>query len=149
MNPGDAWQAAIGQLQMDMSKASFDTWVRSTELVKYDKGIFTIGVSNAYARDWLESRLTATITRILSGYVEETEKVEFIVWHKDYQQEEQPREAVPTLNLNQVLPVATPPASALNSKYNFDNFVVGASTTGVIFWHDDFWSIENAISIAC
>lgn len=127
MNPSDAWQAAIGQLQMDMSKASFDTWVRSTELVKYDQGVFTIGVSNAYARDWLESRLTATITRILSGYVEETEKVEFIVWHKDYQQEEQPREPVPSLNLNQVLPVATPPASALNSKYNFDNFVVGAS----------------------
>jgi chromosomal replication initiator protein len=127
MNPGDAWQAAIGQLQMDMSKASFDTWVRSTEMLKYDQGVFTIGVTNAYARDWLESRLTATITRILSGYIEETQKVEFIVWHKDYQQEEQPRESVPTLNLNQVLPAPIPPASALNSKYNFDNFVVGAS----------------------
>jgi chromosomal replication initiator protein len=127
MNPGDAWQAAIGQLQMDMSKASFDTWVRSTEMLKYDQGVFTIGVTNAYARDWLESRLTATITRILSGYIEETQKVEFIVWHKDYQQEEQPRESIPTLNLNQVLPAPIPPASALNSKYNFDNFVVGAS----------------------
>ena len=127
MNPGDAWQAAIGQLQMDMSKASFDTWVRSTEMLKFDQGVFTIGVTNAYARDWLESRLTATITRILSGYIEETQKVEFIVWHKDYQQEEQPRESVPSLNLNQVLPSPTPPASALNSKYNFDNFVVGAS----------------------
>ncbi len=127
MNPGDAWQAAIGQLQMDMSKASFDTWVRSTEMLKFDQGVFTIGVTNAYARDWLESRLTATITRILSGYIEETQKVEFVVWHKDYQQEEQPRESVPTLNLNQVLPAPIPPASALNSKYNFDNFVVGAS----------------------
>ena len=67
MNPNDAWQAAIGQLQMEMSKASYDTWVRSTEMLKFEQGTFTIGVSNAYARDWLESRLTGTITRILSG----------------------------------------------------------------------------------
>ncbi len=127
MNPIDAWQAAIGQLQMEMSKASYDTWVRSTEMLKFEQGTFTIGVSNAYARDWLESRLTGTITRILSGYIEETQKVEFIVWHKDYQPEEQPKESVPTLNLSQVIPTPMQPGSALNSKYNFDNFVVGAS----------------------
>jgi len=127
MNPIDAWQAAIGQLQMEMSKASYDTWVRSTEMLKFEQGTFTIGVSNAYARDWLESRLTGTITRILSGYIEDTQKVEFIVWHKDYQPEEQPKESVPTLNLSQVIPPPMQSGSALNSKYNFDNFVVGAS----------------------
>jgi chromosomal replication initiator protein len=127
MNPIDAWQAAIGQLQMEMSKASFDTWVRNTEMLKFDQGTFTVGVANAYARDWLESRLTSTITRILAGYVEETQKVEFVVWHKDYQQEEQPKEIPSGLNLNQALPTPMMPVSALNSKYNFDNFVVGAS----------------------
>ena len=127
MNPIDAWQAAIGQLQMEMSKASYDTWVRSTEMLKFEEGVFTIGVSNAYARDWLESRLTSTITRILAGYMEETQKVEFIVWHKDYQPEEQHKETVPSLNLSQVLPVPSQPATALNSKYSFDNFVVGTS----------------------
>jgi len=44
MNAQNAWQAAVGQLQMEMSKASFETWVRSTEVVKYEEGIFTIGV---------------------------------------------------------------------------------------------------------
>ncbi len=127
MNPSDAWQAAIGQLQMEMSKASFDTWVRNTEMLKYDQGAFTIGVSNAYARDWLESRLTSTITRILGGFLDEVSKVEFIVWHKDYQPEEQPKESAPSLNLSQLTPTPMQPASALNSRYNFDNFVVGAS----------------------
>lgn len=56
MNANTAWQAAVGQLQMEMSKASFDTWVRSAEVVKYQDGQFTIGVQNAYARDWLEKR---------------------------------------------------------------------------------------------
>ncbi len=37
MNPQSAWQAALGQLQMEMPKANFDTWVRSTELINYEK----------------------------------------------------------------------------------------------------------------
>ncbi len=127
MNPDVAWQAAIGQLQMEMSKASYDTWVRSTEMLKFEQGVFTIGVPNAYARDWLESRLTSTVTRILSGLIEGTQKVQFVVWHKDYQQEEQPKEAIPSLNLNPPMPSPMQPASSLNSKYNFENFVVGAS----------------------
>src|SRR5512133_1444187 len=127
MNPDVAWQAAIGQLQMEMSKASYDTWVRSTEMLKFEQGVFTIGVPNAYARDWLESRLTSTVTRILSGLIEGTQKVQFVVWHKDYQQEEQPKEAVPSLNLKPQMTSPMQPATSLNSKYNFDNFVVGAS----------------------
>ena len=30
-----AWQSALWQLQMEMPKASFDTWVRDTRLVSY------------------------------------------------------------------------------------------------------------------
>ena len=36
MNSQQAWQAAVGQLQMEMSKASFDTWVRPAELLRYE-----------------------------------------------------------------------------------------------------------------
>jgi len=36
MKAEQAWQAALGQLQMEMPKATFDTWVRDTELVAYE-----------------------------------------------------------------------------------------------------------------
>ena len=67
MNAQQAWQATLGQLQMEMSKAAFDTWVRSANWSHHDKDTFTVGVQNAYARDWLESRLSSTVTRLLSG----------------------------------------------------------------------------------
>ena len=67
MNAKQAWQAALGQLQMEMPKAAFDTWVRNADLVSYEKDSFTIGVPNAYARDWLDSRLSSTVTRLLTG----------------------------------------------------------------------------------
>ena len=31
MNVEQAWQSVLGQLQMEMPRASFDTWVRDTK----------------------------------------------------------------------------------------------------------------------
>ena len=64
MDAEKAWQSAIGQLQMEMPKASFDTWVRDTRVVSYEEGVVTIGVRNAYARDWLDNRLASTVRRV-------------------------------------------------------------------------------------
>jgi chromosomal replication initiator protein len=89
MNAQQAWQATLGQLQMEMSKAAYDTWVRSAELVSYEEDVFTIGVQNAYARDWLESRLSSTVNRLLTGIMGRTQQVRFIVWHKEYEPAEE------------------------------------------------------------
>jgi chromosomal replication initiator protein len=67
MNAEQAWQSVLGQLQMEMPRASFDTWVRDTQLLNLEQSLVTIGVRNAYARDWLENRLQSTATRLLSG----------------------------------------------------------------------------------
>ena len=85
MNSDQAWQATLGQLQMEMSKPAFDTWVRSSELVSYQKDSFTVGVQNAYARDWLESRLSTTVNRLLTGIMGRPQSVSFVVWHKDFE----------------------------------------------------------------
>jgi len=37
MNAEQAWQATLGQLQLEMSRASYDTWVSSAELLGYDE----------------------------------------------------------------------------------------------------------------
>ncbi len=79
MDAEQAWQSALGQLQMEMPKASFDAWVRDTRLVTYDDGLFTIEVRNAYARDWLESRLSSTVTRLLMGIANRTVDVAFVI----------------------------------------------------------------------
>ncbi len=83
MKPQQAWEAAVGQLQMEMPKAAFDTWVRDAQLISYEDGEFTIGVFNAYARDWLESRLSSTLTRLLTGIMNASAEVHFIVWNDE------------------------------------------------------------------
>jgi chromosomal replication initiator protein len=124
----NAWSAAVGQLQMDMSLASFDTWVKPAELVSYEEGQFTIGVPNAYACDWLKSRLTATVTRILTGLMEAPQNVEFIVWHKDYQNQVRNESSIDSLPLvSEVTHQSEPETPVFNHRYSFNNFVVGSS----------------------
>ncbi|MBM3121933.1 MAG: hypothetical protein FJZ97_07065, partial [Chloroflexi bacterium] len=74
------WQAALGQLQMEMPRATFDTWVRDAELLAHEDGAYIIGVQNAYARDWLEDRMLATVKRVLTGLAGRTVEVRFVVW---------------------------------------------------------------------
>jgi chromosomal replication initiator protein len=127
MNGHQAWQNLVSQLQLEMSKATFDTWVKSSELIKYENKTFTIGVQNAYARDWLESRLSSTVTRVLTGMMNENVSVEFIVWHKDHVVSE-PEEIPPSYTY--VSPTASDNNSVstqINNRYSFSNFVVGAS----------------------
>ena len=79
IQPERAWQMALDQLRLDMLKASFDTWVRDTSFVSFEDGVFTIGTPNAYGREWLESRLTSTLTRLLTGILNQHLTVEFTV----------------------------------------------------------------------
>ena len=128
MNPTQAWQATLGQLQMEMSKAAFDTWVRNTELISCQDNTFVIGVQNAYARDWLENRLNSTVTRLLTGLMGESQAVKFSVWHKDDDPIGEP-EPLPAVVAEEPRTVSSPSSynNTINPRYNFDNFVVGAS----------------------
>jgi len=127
MNAQQAWQNLIGQLQTEMSKAAFDTWVRSAELVKFEDLEFTIGVQNAYARDWLDSRLSSTITRYLTGLMNEKVTVNFIVWHKDAILQDAREIDVPITPVIQQSSNNSSHSSFLNGRYSFKNFVVGPS----------------------
>ena len=130
MHAEQAWQAALGQLQLEMNKANFDTWVRDAELVSYEDGEFIIGVKNAYARDWLTERMTSTVTRILTGNINRTVQVRFIVWQPILETETQAfAETDSRQHVISVFP-ATPKTnrnSSLRNRYTFDSFVVGHS----------------------
>ncbi|KAA3643959.1 MAG: hypothetical protein DWQ07_17740 [Chloroflexi bacterium] len=79
MKPEQAWQAVRGQLQSEMPKATFDTWVRDADLISVQDNYFIVGVQNGYARDWLESRLTQMISRLLTGVQGSPCEVRFVV----------------------------------------------------------------------
>lgn len=127
MKAEQAWQAVLGQLEMEMPKAAYETWVRDAELISYEDGSFVIGVQNAYARDWLHSRLSSTISRLLTGVMNRSVEVRFIVWQDPDHSIYVPTENETSERTEADSTFANNQNGTLNSKYTFDTFVVGAS----------------------
>jgi chromosomal replication initiator protein len=129
MEGKQAWQAALGQLQMEMPKAAYDTWVRDAELISVSDNVFQIGVHNAYARDWLDSRLKSTITKLLAGTLNHPVDICFEVKYgagqnakKKQNELREESDSVPPQVEN-----SPPHRIYINKRYNFNNFVVGPS----------------------
>src|SRR5688500_5555407 len=56
MDAKQVWRAALGELQVSLSPANYETWLRDTELVDVDEQRFRIAVPNGFSKDWLETR---------------------------------------------------------------------------------------------
>ncbi|RIK28814.1 MAG: hypothetical protein DCC56_14800, partial [Anaerolineae bacterium] len=99
-----AWSSVLTQLQMDMPRASYETWVLGTVALGLENDVLLVSTRNAYARDWLESRLTSTVQRLLVGILNRSVSVKFVIG--DESQEEMEAEAEetdePELNIEPV-----------------------------------------------
>jgi chromosomal replication initiator protein len=62
-----AWKATLEELELQLTKATFNTWLKDARLIASDDHEYVIGVRNDYARDWLEHRLQGAIVRTLSA----------------------------------------------------------------------------------
>ncbi len=124
MNAQQAWQAAQGQLQMELSKATYDTWVKQTQLIRFDEpaGVFYLGATNAYACDWLESRLKSTLINKLSGMMARPVEIVFSIWAAQAVEQISDEVLIP---IRPEEPIRDVFETHLASKYRFDNFVVG------------------------
>ena len=79
MDAKQVWRAALGELQVTLSPANFETWLRDTALVEVDDTRFRISVPNGFAKDWLESRYRSLIAQTLGRIVGYGVQVDFFV----------------------------------------------------------------------
>jgi len=130
-NAQKQWQATLGELQLQMTRATFDTWLRGSRVVDYQQDTFVVHVRHAYAVDWLQNRLLPVIQRTLQRRAGPEAQVFFTARGPEPQEqlvlvpETVPQEEEPAL------PIAPSgsnghASSILNPRYTFDSFVVGA-----------------------
>lgn len=129
MNAEQAWQSVLAQLQMEMPRASFDTWVRDTRPLAYENGIITVGVRNAYARDWLENRLATNVSRLLIEILNSNVSVKFVVSQSEETASHfasNPDAERDASSIEITPPEPKPRHISLNPRYTFDTYVVGS-----------------------
>jgi hypothetical protein len=83
MDPTQLWQTILAQLQNDLQRASFDTWLRDTRVQSREANTLRIVARDVYARDWLQSRLTEDLCKRLMMLTGEALQVVFVVEQDD------------------------------------------------------------------
>src|SRR5437870_1987594 len=131
MDAKQVWRAALGELQVSLSPANFETWLRDTQLIDVDEQRFRIAVPNGFAKDWLENRYRSLISQTLARIVGYSVQVEFAI---------APTGAV-VVDAEPVGPSVPSPqvrlepgrvggegtTANLNPRYTFGNFIVGSA----------------------
>ena len=59
------WQAALGELELTLSRANFTTWFKNTFIAAYQGETIIIGVPNTFTKAWLEKKYHSAILRAL------------------------------------------------------------------------------------
>jgi chromosomal replication initiator protein len=138
MDAKHVWRAALGELQLSLSPANFETWLRDTQLVEVDDNRFRIAVPNGFAKDWLETRYRSLISQTLARIVGYSVQVEFVVTPVAGDRPAgslgdvgNGHDAAATRQAVRVEPtrVGAPDgaSSGLNPRYMFANFIVGSA----------------------
>ncbi len=111
----ETWETAKGALQVQISKANFDTWLKDTVGLSQQGSQFVVGTPSAFAKEWLEKRLYSLVSKVLISIIGQEVEVKFQVCPS--------QESVVTTRGSGSSRL--PPL--INPRYTFDNFVVGAS----------------------
>ena len=139
LSPETVWKAALGELEMQMTRATFTTWLQGTRALSCVDNEFVIGVRNDFAKDWLENRLYDLIVRTVSGVMNHPVDVRFVVWSDEIiapktamVSQNGRAEVVPTLTSENAAngryqSDASTEESTLNRRYTFSTFIVGAN----------------------
>ncbi len=141
MTAEQTWQVALDQLKHQLTRATFNTWVKNAKLVQYTENTYTIGVKNAYAKDWLENRLLGTIKNTLSNTAGNSIDVEVVIVSEEKKSENElnhmestERNGAENTHHNNHRPKRRKRPSSqlgnsikLSPNYTFERFVVGSS----------------------
>jgi chromosomal replication initiation ATPase DnaA len=69
----------LGELQLQMTKPTFDTWLKPSQVIGYEDDTFIVSVETPSIKDWLERKLLSSIKRSLSGILGRPVEVKFVV----------------------------------------------------------------------
>ncbi len=66
----EIWQAVLAELELSISKANFNTWLKSTGILSLQDGQAIICVPSAFAKSWVENKYHKTVVQSLERVTE-------------------------------------------------------------------------------
>ncbi len=130
MNNDQVWQAVLGEIELNLSKANFTTWFKNTFVSEFSDDKIIICVPNAFTKTWLETKYHEEICRALENVL--GKKIKEVIYKVDTKKNNPVNDILEKINFKKKKEDTEPEETlnstnrfGLNSRYIFENFVVG------------------------
>ncbi len=142
LNDQKIWEAVLTNIELSISKANFKTWFKDIVLKEItEKNIAVVAVPSEFIKKWIAEKFHSLILKNLIKIKPEIRSVQYIVEKIDTTKLKHPTKQEKTLT-KKTSKKSSPPnyshrssglklttrnnQTNLNSRYGFDNFVVGS-----------------------
>lgn len=127
------WETALGEIELNVSKANFITWFKNTKIHSREGGVITIGTPNGFTKEWLEKKHNQLIFKVLRNALPDTKEIRFVI------DSQRPIDEIGAEKQASAIEFANLPGNQLNfqefnynaetnlnPRYTFDNFIIGS-----------------------
>ncbi len=115
----EIWESALGELQLQVNKPNYKTWLEKTVGLSLQDNQFVVGVPNTFVAEYLDRNQRSLIEKTLIAITRRNINVRFLVNGRQH--------TSPGTSGSQEETTGAHPTSSpdFNPKYTFDSFIVG------------------------
>ena len=135
---GGIWQAVLGEIELTVSRGNFVTWFKNTHLLEYTPQKAIIGVPNIFIKQQMERKYAELIADMIAKNGVRPEQVQFEIYSSPSMKPGRSTDDTVVLNPSVSAKTSTKKSArqsgvthkyrqGLNSRYTFENFIVGSS----------------------
>src|SRR3989338_558790 len=124
MENQELWQAVLGRLEICISKPSFATWFKGTQIIERMGEKLIIGVPNGFSKEWLKNKYNTDIVKAVRSVTPEVREIQYQIVSGPSQGGTQVATSV-RASAPAAAPSISPAVNGLNPKYTFETFIVG------------------------
>lgn len=118
------WSSVLAEIEISVSRASFMTWFKNTDLLEKEDGTIIISVPNIFAKQQLEVKYADTINGLLEKNGLFAKNIEYKITASKKKDSKAPTVNLQTQSLDGIKKPTSQPI--LNERYTFENFIVGS-----------------------
>ncbi|MBU4348103.1 chromosomal replication initiator protein DnaA [Patescibacteria group bacterium] len=133
MNLEHLWQSTLSEVELQISRPNFLTWLKNSQLTHKEDGVVFVSFPNNFAKEWVENKYNKIILSVLRNLDSSTKKIEYIVENKNSSNNQniknkQKKVIEPDIKFQQSFAeLRVDPETNLNPRYTLDSFIVGSS----------------------
>lgn len=127
MGKEELWQAVLSEIELQISRPNFVTWLKNSRLVENNDGSALVALPNHFAKEWVESKYHKLILGIVRSHDGAVRKIDYVV---EGSLIKTPRSrAGGEFDEKQLAfqEMKVDPETNLNPRYTLGSFVVGSS----------------------